>query len=101
MKIPILMNGREVVRSWHTDTSVHPEVRDRGYGDALDADKVAQLFEELAALTRTLPATDDGRREFDQRAAQLLGRRLNLPPALAADKRVLPVSLHESPRLSC
>src|SRR5262249_42703412 len=85
--IPILMNGREVVRSWHTDTPAHPEVREFGFGTALDADTVAQLVADLTALSRTLPATDDGRREFDQRASQLLGRRLNLPPALAADKR--------------
>ena len=87
MKIPILMNGREVVRSWHSDTPVHPEVRETGFGAALDADTVSQLVEELAALTRALPATDDGRREFDQRASQLLGRRLNLSPAQAGDKR--------------
>src|SRR5262249_6355843 len=87
MRIPILMNGREVVRSWQGDNQVDPEVRETGYGAPLDREVVAQLVEELSQLTRSLPATREGRRQFDQRAAQLLGQRLNLPRAAAADKR--------------
>ncbi len=87
MKIPIMVNAREVVRSWRTDAPVHPEVRETGHGPTLDQDVISLLVEELTALTRTLPSSDDGRREFDQRAAQLLGQRLNLSSALAADKR--------------
>lgn len=87
MKIPILVNGRDVVRSWHTDVPVHPEVRETGSGPALDTAAVVALVEELRGLTRTLPATDDGRRQFDQQAARLLGQRLPLPLATAADRR--------------
>lgn len=87
MKISILMNGRDVVRSWHTDTPVDPEVRETGSGPALDAAAVEALVVELRALTTRLPATDDGRRQFDQQAARLLAQRLPLPLAAGSDRR--------------
>lgn len=87
MKVPILMNGREVVRSWKTESAAIPEVKEAGYGQLLDLSTVDHLIAELVALTKSLPATDDGRREFDQRVSGLLGEQLRLSPSLAADKR--------------
>jgi hypothetical protein len=87
MKISILMNGRDVVRSWHAETPVHPEVRETGSGPALGTAAVEALVAELRALIGTLPATDDGRRQFDQQAARLLAQRLPLPLATASDRR--------------
>src|SRR5262249_13531822 len=87
MRIPILVNARTVVRSWQAEAPVEPEVRYTGYGPDLDLSALAQVVEEMAALTRDLAQNDAGLRQFDQRAAKLLGEQLLPPAAAAADRR--------------
>jgi hypothetical protein len=87
MRIPILFNARVVVRSWQAEEPVEPEVRYTGYGPDLDLGAVEQVVEGLSAFTRGLAQNDAGLRQFDQRAARLLGEQLILPPADAADRR--------------
>ena len=87
MRVPILTNARNVVRSWQSGDEPEPEVRYIGYGAELDMTAVSELVGELSQLTGQLVSNDEGRRLFDQRAAKLLAARLPLPPSVAADKR--------------
>ncbi len=87
MKLPIITNAKRVLRSWEEGNPVDPEHSVSGEGDELDRHVIPGLLAELRALIRRLRPNRDGKIEFDQQAASLLGQRLEIPPADAADKR--------------
>ena len=86
MKLPIITNAKRVLRSWEEGNPVDPEHSVSGEGDELDRHVIPGLLRTAGSYRRLRP-NRDGKIEFDQQAASLLGQRLEIPPADAADKR--------------
>ena len=81
MKYPKLKNIKELI----INPDATPKIDWVGSGERMDLNQLESLAQDIRKIKNNLPHTKDGKRQFDQFTAELLGNKLKIEPVVAAD----------------